>query len=217
MFFFYSAPILIEVSCKEQWGGALMLKKMIITIIGSMFLAIGINVFLVPHHLLDGGIIGISLIVKYIWHVKVGLTIVLLSIPLYIMAWFYYRPFFYNSLHGLLFSSLMIDIFSVLRGVIMLDPMISSIIGGVLVGIGIGIMLREETSTGGTDLLAQFIARMTNWNVGIIIFMMDTFIIAVGSFIIDSTSFLYSLVVVAIVGIATTMLTQTGGWRRHVM
>jgi uncharacterized membrane-anchored protein YitT (DUF2179 family) len=208
---------LIEVSCKEQWGGALMLKKMTITIIGSMFLAIGINVFLVPHHLLDGGIIGISLIVKYIWHVKVGLTIVLLSIPLYIMAWFYYRPFFYNSLHGLLFSSLMIDIFSVLRGVIMLDPMISSIIGGVLVGIGIGIMLREETSTGGTDLLAQFIARMTNWNVGIIIFMMDTFIIAIGSFIIDSTSFLYSLVVVTIVGIATTMLTQTGGWRHHVM
>jgi uncharacterized membrane-anchored protein YitT (DUF2179 family) len=208
---------LIEVSCKEQWGGALMLKKMTITIIGSMFLAIGINVFLVPHHLLDGGIIGISLIVKYIWHVKVGLTIVLLSIPLYIMAWFYYRPFFYNSLHGLLFSSLMIDIFSVLRGVIMLDPMISSIIGGVLDGIGIGIMLREETSTGGTDLLAQFIARMTNWNVGIIIFMMDTFIIAVGSFIIDSTSFLYSLVVVTIVGIATTMLTQTGGWRHHVM
>ena len=194
-----------------------MLKKMTITIIGSMFLAIGINVFLVPHHLLDGGIIGISLIIKYIWHVKVGLTMVLLSIPLYIMAWFYYRPFFYNSLHGLLFSSLMIDIFSVLRGIIMLDPMISSIIGGVLVGIGIGIMLREETSTGGTDLLAQFIARMTNWNVGIIIFMMDTFIIAIGSFIIDSTSFLYSLVVVTIVGIATTMLTQTGGWRHYVM
>ncbi|MED4970082.1 YitT family protein [Parageobacillus toebii] len=194
-----------------------MLKKMTITIIGSMFLAIGINVFLVPHHLLDGGIIGISLIIKYIWHVKVGLTMVLLSIPLYIMAWFYYRPFFYNSLHGLLFSSLMIDIFSVLRGIIMLDPMISSIIGGVLVGIGIGIMLREETSTGGTDLLAQFIARMTNWNVGIIIFMMDTLIIAIGSFIIDSTSFLYSLVVVTIVGIATTMLTQTGGWRHHVM
>ncbi|WP_374718917.1 YitT family protein [Parageobacillus toebii] len=194
-----------------------MLKKMTITIIGSMFLAIGINVFLVPHHLLDGGIIGISLIVKYIWHVKVGLTIVLLSIPLYIMAWFYYRPFFYNSLHGLLFSSLMIDIFSVLRGVIMLDPMISSIIGGVLVGIGIGIMLREETSTGGTDLLAQFIARMTNWNVGIIIFMMDAFIIAVGSLVIDSASFLYSFVVVTIVGIVTTMLTQTSGWRHHVM
>ncbi|GAJ41143.1 hypothetical protein GCA01S_058_00310 [Parageobacillus caldoxylosilyticus NBRC 107762] len=71
-----------------------MLKKIMATIIGSIFLAIGINVFLVPHHLLDGGIIGIGLIVKYIWHVKAGLTIILLSIPLYIIAWFYYRPFF---------------------------------------------------------------------------------------------------------------------------
>ena len=194
-----------------------MLKKMIVTIIGSIFLAIGINVFLVPHHLLDGGIIGIGLIIKYIWHVKAGLTIILLSIPLYIMAWLYYRPFFYNSLHGLLFSSLMIDVFSMLRGIIILDPMISSVIGGGLVGIGIGIMLREETSTGGTDLLAQFIAKMTNWNVGIIIFIMDALIITVGSFVIDSTSFLYSLIVVTDVGIVTTMLTQTRGWRHHVM
>jgi uncharacterized membrane-anchored protein YitT (DUF2179 family) len=194
-----------------------MLKKIMTTIIGSIFLAIGINVFLVPHHLLDGGIIGIGLIVKYIWHVKVGLAIILLSIPLYIIAWFYYRPFFYNSLHGLLFSSLMIDMFSVLRGVIMLDPIPSSIIGGVLVGLGIGMMLREETSTGGTDLLAQFIARMTNWNVGIIIFLIDALIITIGSFVIDSTSFLYSLIVVTVVGVVTTMLTQTKGWRNYVM
>jgi uncharacterized membrane-anchored protein YitT (DUF2179 family) len=192
-----------------------MLKKIMTTIIGSIFLAIGINVFLVPHHLLDGGIIGIGLIVKYVWRVKVGLAIILLSIPLYIIAWFYYRPFFYNSLHGLLFSSLMIDMFSVLRGVIMLDPIPSSIIGGVLVGLGIGIMLREETSTGGTDLLAQFIARMTNWNVGIIIFLIDALIITIGSFVIDSTSFLYSLIVVTVVGVVTTMLTQTKGWRYY--
>jgi uncharacterized membrane-anchored protein YitT (DUF2179 family) len=194
-----------------------MLKKIMTTIIGSIFLAIGINVFLVPHHLLDGGIIGIGLIVKYVWRVKVGLAIILLSIPLYIIAWFYYRPFFYNSLHGLLFSSFMIDVFSVLRGVIMLNPVPSSVIGGVLVGLGIGMMLREETSTGGTDLLAQFIARMTNWNVGIIIFLMDTLIITIGSFVIDSTSFLYSLIVVTVVGAVTAMLTQTKGWRYYVM
>lgn len=194
-----------------------MLKKVAIIMIGSMFLAIGINVFLVPHHLLDGGIIGIGLIVKYIWHVKAGLTIILLSVPLYIIAWFYYRPFFYNSLHGLLFSSLMIDIFSALRGAATLDPIVSSVIGGIFVRIGIGMMLREETSTGGTDLLAQFIARMTNWNVGIVIFIMDAIIIAVGSFVIDSTSFLYSFIVVTVVGIVTTVLTRPRGWRHNMM
>lgn len=186
----------------------MMIKKMAAVIVGSLLLGVGINVFLVPHHLLDGGMIGIGLIAKYVWNVQAGLMMIVLSVPLYVAAWFYYRPFFYNSLHGLLFSSWMIDVLSVLRGVVALDPLWSAMIGGILVGAGIGLMLREETSTGGTDLLAQFIARLTNWNVGIVIFVIDACIISAGSLIIDSVPFVHSLVVVTVVGAVTTMLTH---------
>lgn len=186
----------------------MMIKKMAAVIVGSLLLGVGINVFLVPHHLLDGGMIGLGLIAKYVWNVQAGLTMIVLSVPLYVAAWFYYRPFFYNSLHGLLFSSWMIDVLSVLRGVVALDPLWSAMIGGILVGAGIGLMLREETSTGGTDLLAQFIARLTNWNVGIVIFVIDACIISAGSLIIDSVPFVHSLVVVTVVGAVTTMLTH---------
>ncbi|KZM58538.1 hypothetical protein A3Q36_15055 [Geobacillus stearothermophilus] len=185
-----------------------MIKKMAAVIVGSLLLGVGINVFLVPHHLLDGGMIGLGLIAKYVWNVQAGLTMIVLSVPLYVAAWFYYRPFFYNSLHGLLFSSWMIDVLSVLRGVVALDPLWSAMIGGILVGAGIGLMLREETSTGGTDLLAQFIARLTNWNVGVVIFVIDACIISAGSLIIDSVPFVHSLVVVTVVGVVTTMLTR---------
>jgi len=184
-----------------------MLRKLFSIFIGSVLLGIGINVFLVPHQLLDGGIIGIGLIIKYLWNIKVGLSIILLSIPLYIIAWFYYRPFFYNSLHGLLVSSFMIDFLSDLRGKIVVEPMIGSIIGGVFVGAGIGIMLREETSTGGTDLLAQFISEVTKLNVGVIIFFIDIIIVICGSLVIGSKSFLYSVIVVTVVGIVTSALT----------
>lgn len=186
----------------------MMIKKMAAVIVGSLLLGVGINVFLVPHHLLDGGMIGLGLIAKYVWNVQAGLMMIVLSVPLYVGAWFYYRPFFYNSLHGLLFSSWMIDVLSVLRGVVALDPLWSAMIGGILVGAGIGLMLREETSTGGTDLLAQFIARLTNWNVGIVIFVIDACIISAGSLIIDSVPFVHSLVVVTVVGAVTTMLTH---------
>ncbi|ATA59837.1 Integral membrane protein [Geobacillus stearothermophilus] len=186
----------------------MMIKKMAAVIVGSLLIGVGINVFLVPHHLLDGGMIGIGLIAKYVWNVQAGLMMIVLSVPLYVAAWFYYRPFFYNSLHGLLFSSWMIDVLSVLRGVVALDPLWSAMIGGILVGAGIGLMLREETSTGGTDLLAQFIARLTNWNVGIVIFVIDACIISAGSLIIDSVPFVHSLVVVTVVGAVTTMLTH---------
>jgi len=186
----------------------MMIKKMAAIIGGSLLLGIGINVFLVPHHLLDGGMIGLGLIAKYVWHVQAGLTMIVLSVPLYAIAWFYYRPFFYNSLHGLLFSSWMIDVLSVLRGLVALDPLLSAVIGGMLVGAGIGVMLREETSTGGTDLLAQFIAKWTDWNVGVVIFLIDACIVSVGSFVIDSVPFMYSFVVVTVVGAVTTMLTR---------
>ncbi|KMY59051.1 YitT family protein [Geobacillus sp. FSL K6-0789] len=185
-----------------------MIKKMAAVIVGSLLIGVGINVFLVPHHLLDGGMIGLGLIAKYVWNVQAGLMMIVLSVPLYVAAWFYYRPFFYNSLHGLLFSSWMIDVLSVLRGVVALDPLWSAMIGGILVGAGIGLMLREETSTGGTDLLAQFIARLTNWNVGIVIFVIDACIISAGSLIIDSVPFVHSLVVVTVVGAVTTILTH---------
>lgn len=186
----------------------MMIKKMAAVIVGSLLLGVGINVFLVLHHLLDGGMIGLGLIAKYVWNVQAGLMMIVLSVPLYVAAWFYYRPFFYNSLHGLLFSSWMIDVLSVLRGVVALDPLWSAMIGGILVGAGIGLMLREETSTGGTDLLAQFIARLTNWNVGIVIFVIDACIISAGSLIIDSVPFVHSLVVVTVVGAVTTILTH---------
>lgn len=190
----------------------MMIKKMAAVIVGSLLLGVGINVFLVPHHLLDGGMIGLGLIAKYVWNVQAGLMMIVLSVPLYVAAWFYYRPFFYNSLHGLLFSSWMIDVLSVLRGVVALDPLWSAMIGGILVGAGIGLMLREETSTGGTDLLAQFIARLTNWNVGIVIFVIDACIISAGSLIIDSVPFVHSLVVVTVVGAVTTILTHEKRW-----
>ncbi|WP_369826924.1 YitT family protein [Geobacillus sp. 46C-IIa] len=186
----------------------MVMRKIMAIVGGSVLLGIGINVFLVPHHLLDGGMIGLGLIAKYGWHVQAGLTMIILSVPLYLAAWFYYRPFFYNSLHGLLFSSWMIDVLSVLRGLVTLDPLLSAVIGGGLVGAGIGLMLREETSTGGTDLLAQFIAKWTGWNVGVIIFLIDACIISVGSLMIDSVPFIYSFVVVTVVGAVTTMLTS---------
>jgi uncharacterized membrane-anchored protein YitT (DUF2179 family) len=70
-------------------------------------------------------------------------------------------------------------------------------------------MLRHETSTGGTDLLAQFIiSRLTNYNVGILIFIIDGIVILCGSWIVGLDIFLYSVVVVTVVGAVTTMLTS---------
>lgn len=187
------------------------MPKFIAILIGSFILSIGINFFLVPFHLLDGGIIGIGLIINYLTGLKAGFMIILCSIPIFALSWFRYRSYFYNSLHGMLISSLFIDLlypyqFHFLYHV-KLSPFVSSVIGGILVGLGIGLMLRWETSTGGTDLLAQFLADMFNINVGVMIFFIDAIVIGLGGFLISPETFFLSAITIIAVGLTTSLCT----------
>lgn len=187
------------------------LKKAMVIFIGSLTLSVGINFFLVPFELLDGGIIGIGLIGKYLLGIKAGFTIICLSVPIFVIAWFRYRHYFYNSLHGMLISSLMIDLLYPLHdhfiSHIHLSAIISSVIGGALVGIGIGIMLRHQTSTGGTDLLAQFLSDFLHINVGVMIFIIDAIIIIIGGLLISKETFLLSILTITCVGMTTSLCT----------
>ncbi|MFC0189912.1 YitT family protein [Fictibacillus aquaticus] len=184
-----------------------MLRRTMAIFLGSFCIGIGINAFILPFHLLDGGMIGISLLVKYVWGIKAGLTIICLSLPIYILAWKLERSYFINSIHGMLVSSVVIDLLEPLKGVMKLPIMESSVIGGLLIGTGIGIMLRHQTSTGGTDLLALFISRWLSINVGMVIFLIDALVIIAGLYVLGEGILFYSLVTILAVGFATMSLT----------
>ncbi|KGR77000.1 YitT family protein [Ureibacillus manganicus] len=183
-------------------------NKAFIIIICSILIALGINFFLVPYKILDGGIIGIGLILNYLWNLKAGLMIICLSIPIFMVAWFFYRDYFYNSLHGMIISSFFIDLFRPLQQYVRIDPMFSSILGGILVGLGIGLMLKFKTSTGGTDLIAQFICDKTGINVGVIIFFIDALVVLLGGLLISTSTLLLSIVTILFVGMTTSLITR---------
>lgn len=185
-------------------------KKGLVIIIGSVFLATGINVFLAPNKILDGGFIGVSLIFNYLFKLKIGLTILVLSVPIFWIAWFKNRTYFYNSLHGLMISSFLIDLFKPLRFLIDMNAMFSSFIGGFLVGLGTGLMLRFEISTSGMDLLALFLSKKIGINVGIIIFAIDSVVITMGGLLISGHTFMLSIITITAVGITTSLI--TGKW-----
>ncbi len=186
------------------------LKKTGIVLLGSMLLSFGINFFLVPFEVLDGGIIGIGLIIKYLTGIQAGLVIICLSVPIFVLAWLYNKNYFYNSLHGMLISSFVIDLLAssqFLPADMIFHPIVSSILGGIFIGVGIGIMLRYETSTGGTDLIAQFLSKFFNINVGMIIFVIDTVVISIGGWLISKDTFLLSILTVIFVGFFTSFCT----------
>ena len=191
----------------RKWGKG-MIRDFGIIFFGSLLVGIGINLFFVPHLFLDGGMIGIGLISHYWCGFKPGLTIIILSIPLYTLAYFLDRTLFYNSIHGLWLSSFMIDFFYKWNTLIILPPLPSAFWGGSFVGVGIGVMLRGNSATGGTDLLAQLVGKSLNWNVGKLIFAIDSLVLVLGWPVIGLEAFLYSLFAVSTVGFFTTILTH---------
>ncbi|MGG3889663.1 YitT family protein [Metabacillus fastidiosus] len=183
-------------------------QKTAAILIGSLLISIGINGFLVPHHLLDGGITGIALILHYYLDYPTGLAMFLLSIPLFIYAWIYKRTLFYNNFLGLIVASIMIDWLAPLRTQFLLSTFISVLLGGVFIGIGLGIMLRYKTSTGGTDLLAQFISEDFSVNIGLIIIIIDGLIVTAGLNMLGIKAFLFSCLNICIIGTITSLITE---------
>jgi uncharacterized membrane-anchored protein YitT (DUF2179 family) len=105
-------------------------------------------------------------------------------------------------------SSFFIDIFHPLKALFHIDAVFSSIIGGILVGVGIGLMLKYKTSTGGTDLVAQFLSDRTGINVGVLIFLIDALVILSGGLLLSTDTLLLSVITILFVGITTSLMTR---------
>ncbi|RFB14968.1 hypothetical protein DZB84_13740 [Bacillus sp. HNG] len=182
--------------------------KAVAILVGSITIAMGINLFLIPNKVLDGGIIGLGLIISYLFHTNAGFSIMILSIPIFAISWFKYRSYFFNSLHGMLLSSFFIDLFHNFNQIrLHISPILSSFTGGILIGFGIGFMLRYQTSTGGTDLLAQFLSDIVKMNVGIIILIIDIFVICLGGLFVSTETFFLSALTILAGGITTSLCT----------
>ncbi|WHY22292.1 YitT family protein [Paenibacillus sp. G2S3] len=185
--------------------------RYLIILLGSLLVAAGTNFFLVPYKILDGGIIGIALIINYLSDAKIGVAIILCSFPIFLLAWLKERDIFYNSVLGLLVSSFLIELLGPLQYHFLyyfeFGSISSAIIGGFLMGTGLGIMLRFKASTGGTDLLAQFIKKYVPLNLGFIIFLTDFMIIGAGGLLISKETFFHSILTIVSGGVATGLCT----------
>lgn len=198
-----------------------LLKKTIAVVVGSFLIAAGINLFLVPLQVLDGGTIGMALILNYLFRIKIGLIIIVCSIPIFIAAWFYSRSMVYNSMFGIIFSSYIIDRMESYQYVFLYyvewTPLVRSAMGGLMIGFGLGIMLRYKTSTGGTDLLAHMLAKWTGLNVGLLIALIDGLVISVGSVLLRGDTFLLSLVTITCGGLATSLCTVGSSHKTNML
>ena len=178
-------------------------------------IGIGIDGFILPFHLINGGFFGISLLLKYMLGIKAGIAFILLNIPVYLFAFKSNRPLFYNGIMGVIVSGVMVELLVPLSEIIQLPILNSIIAGAMVIGIGVGVMIRNDISPGGMDLLALLISKWTKINVGVIMVIMDGFIILAGLLLLQDVRLLYSLVIISIVGLLTTIITSYRNVHTH--
>lgn len=140
--------------------------------LGCLISSGSINLFLVPHQLLSGGVSGIAIIFYYLFQLPIGLQMLVMNIPLLIAAYKTLGKIYtVDVIFGTVLFSITIDALQFLANYhVVSDPMLASIFGGVFNGIGYGIIFRANGSSGGLDIVAAILKKYYSLNMGSVIF-----------------------------------------------
>ena len=139
-------------------------RYIVITFAACIY-AVGISMFLDPNNLAPGGLTGAAVILTRIIPITLGTLIVIMNIPIMILgAWKFGARFTLSTLYTLVVSSAFMEIFERMGYVVTHDKILAALVGGTLMGAGMGLCLRMETTTGGIDIIIK-VLRQKYWQV----------------------------------------------------
>lgn len=176
--------------------------EIILIIIGCNLAAFGTGSFLLPNQLSSGGFAGIATIVFYFWNIKMATTIMILNIPLFIIGFIKFgAKFILKTTFATFLYSVLIDLFEMYNLGIN-DKFLASIYGGTLIGIGLGLILKTNTSTGGTDLIAHIAQNYKiNMKMSTIIIFIDALVVIANLIAFKDLEIgLYSVIAIYLIG-----------------
>ena len=181
------------------------LKHYSLILIGSFILAAGFVLFITPYKIVPGGVYGISIVLHHLFGTPVGLVALAFDIPLTIIGIKVLGPRFgMKTVVGFVFTAVFVDGLTYFYGtepLVVGDPLLSSIFGGVFVGIGLGMIFKSRATSGGSDIIAMIISKYTKLPVGQLMIAVDSSIVLVGLFAFQDWKIpLYSLIVIFITG-----------------
>lgn len=171
-----------------------ILRKILGLTVGAIIYSAGLNLFLIPNHIIDGGVTGISLLVQALTGVPFSVLIVVLNLPFFYLG--YKRlgaGLAVSATYAIVILSLCSSYFEQLKPATT-DPFLSTIFGGIIIGIGVGIVIKSGGSTDGTEIVAIWMDNRTSFSVGEIIMFFNFFILGAAGFVFSWNSAMYSLI-----------------------
>ncbi|MCK4976392.1 MAG: YitT family protein [Anaerolineales bacterium] len=180
-------------------------KNFILLTIGGVILAVNVNLFLAPANLAPGGVSGLAIIINELTSWPIGLTMLVLNIPLLVLGFFYLGRFNFliHTLFVVLIYNLGVDIVAgwLPAGGITDDLLLNTIYGGVMGGIGTGLVFRANGTSGGTGVLARVIQLRTGIPISQVFLITDGGVVFLAGLLFGWEIGLYSLITLFIWGV----------------
>lgn len=168
------------------------LSFLLITL-GATLAALALEIFLVPNNIIDGGIIGISIMLSYVTKIKLSILTIVLNIPFLILGYKQLgKSFLIKASYAMLVFSILLEQFKPVSQLTN-DILLATIFGGVLLGIGVGFVLKFGACLDGTEVVAILINKKTSFSVGQVVMFFNFFIYATSSLLFGWDRALYSI------------------------
>ena len=171
-----------------------ILNKMFFLTVGPFVAAFALEVFLVPNNIIDGGIVGISIILSYLTKINLGLLIFVINIPFFFLAFNKIgKKFVLQTFYAIGMLSLALNVFTTHHLPSTHDLLLSTVFGGIILGAGVGLVLKNEGSLDGTEIMSLVLSKKFGFSVGEWIMLFNVFIYSAAGLVFGWNKAMYAV------------------------
>lgn len=163
-------------------------------ILGAVIAAFALEEFLVPCQILDGGIVGISIIISSLTPISLGILTICLNLPFVLAGAKQLEKYFWlRTLVSMIVFSVFLEVFRQWHFNVTYDALLATVFGGVILGLGVGLIIRNGGCLDGTETVAIMVSRKTSFSVGQIVLICNIIIYMTAGLLFGLDRALYSL------------------------
>lgn len=178
---------------KKKYHVLRLIKKYLLLLLGSIIAAVGLEIFLIPNNIIDGGVVGISIIASYLTEIPLGVFTFILNVPFLFIGYKQIgKTFVITSLFSITTFSLFTFILHPIPGLTN-DVLLAAVFGGIILGVGVGLILRYGGSLDGTEIIAIILCKSKMFSIGQIVMIFNIFIFSSAALVLGWDRALYSM------------------------
>lgn len=187
--------------------------------LGALLVALAVRVFLVPNDVIVGGVTGVAQLLSTYFGTPVGGVVLALNVPLMILGWRRLGGFVFGvrTIYALVIMSVAIDALTPYARPVTSDPLLYSLYGGLLDGLGLGLILRARGTAGGTDIIARLVEAGTGVQPGRVLLVCDVLVFSAGLFAYGPEKVLYALLVAFVSSRTVDFILSAGRGARQAL